>query len=570
MGKFDNKAYAVSAGTNGVGLTSVNAVSDWFRLETTRDGATCAFECKKGELTKKLFKMKETRKHTGTVVKFMLDKTVLGDVPVIKTSSGIVPAHNIERIRDTLKTASYLNPGLKLTLKGLKGPVEVFESKEGLAELVKAQRKNQKRILPEPLRIHGRHSDVDADIAFNWDGSGEEWCESYANGVRTSQGGTHLTGFRLALSRVVGEAIKQHGLLEGKNKDLEVSGEDFREGLVCAVSVRLTEPKFHSQTKDALGNREAQSATQKLTGEFLNHLFSSDPKVAKLIAARAVAAARGRIAARRARDVARRDVMEGAGFGLPSKLADCLSGNPKECELFIVEGNSAGGSAEQARDRRTQAILKMRGKVLNTHNMDIITILKNEEIKSIIAALGCGVGDDCDPSKLRYDKVIIMSDADVDGSHICCLLLTLFFKHMRPILDAGHIYIACSPLYIIKKAGKVESFLYDEAARETWEMDMLRKKFDVPKGTLRKDIPNEDMEDALKGWSLGYLKGLGELNPDDLGVTTLNKANRTLLHVTVDDAERATESLRVLMDSNAVEPRKAFITERALDANLDI
>jgi DNA gyrase subunit B len=569
-GKFKNDAYAVSAGTNGVGLTSVNAVSLEFRLETTRDGATCAFECERGEVTKKLFRMKETRKHTGTVVRFVLDPTILVDVPMRKTTSGSVPAHDAARIAQTLRTASYLNPGLRLSLKREKGAAEVFQSKEGLAELVRSQRKSAKRILPEPLRITGRHNGVDVDVSFNWDNSGDEWCEAYANGVLTAQGGTHLTGFRLALSRSVAEAIKQHGLLEGKNKDLEVTGEDCREGLVVALAVRLPEPKFHSQTKDCLGNREAQGATQKLTGDFLSHLFSSDPKAAKTIAARAVAAARGRIAARRARDVARRDSMEGAGLGLPSKLADCLSGNPEECELFLVEGDSAGGSAEQARDRRTQAILKMRGKVLNTHNMDGGQILRNEEIKSIVAALGCGIGEDCDPAKLRYGKVIFMADADVDGAHIVCLLLTLFFKHMRPLIDAGRIYIAQSPLYVVKKAGRIEAFLLDEDARADWEMRMLRSKYEVPADMARAQAPEAELAEATRGYSLGYIKGLGELNPEDLGETTLSRTNRTLLRVGVEDAEAAAESLRVLMDSNAVEPRKAFITERALDATLDM
>ena len=331
-GKFDTTAYAVSAGTNGVGLTSVNAVSEWFLLTTYRDGHKFWFRCEKGKLKERLkapqkLKPGKERAH-GTVVSFRLDKGIMTEAS----------KHDVGRIREALRTASYLNPGLSLTLRAEGARAERFESRNGLAELVNGQRKSAKRILPEPLRVCGRHNGVDVDISFNWDGSGDEWVESYANGVLTPQGGTHLTGFRLALSKAVFDAIKAHGLLEGKNKDLDVTGEDCREGLVCAVSVRLPEPKFHSQTKDCLGNREAQGATQKLTADFLSHLFSSDPKAARAIASRAVAAARGRVAAKRAREVARRDAMEGAGIGLPSKLADCLSTDPAECEIFLVEG----------------------------------------------------------------------------------------------------------------------------------------------------------------------------------------------------------------------------------------
>jgi DNA gyrase subunit B len=409
-GKFDTDSYATSGGTNGVGLTSVNALSDYFRLETRRDGKIHYFECSKGKITKPLTLLKDKPKTTGTTITFHPDKTILETVEFDELW-----------IREMCKNAAYLNSNLKVSFQSeVSGDKVSFCFENGAVAFVNDHStvlnklETTKSLFSDPFVIEGNEGKVWVQIAFNYTTAGKSDIFSFVNGIKTPLGGTHETGFKLALTKVVGSYIEGSDSLKGKDKGLSITGEDCREGMVAFISVRLPEPKFHSQTKDELGSREAQGATQKLTGEFLKDLFQRDQAAAKVIAMRIIAAARGREAAKKAREVTRKNAL-GENMGLPVKLKDCSSNDPKECELFCVEGNSAGGSAETGRDNRTQAVLFLRGKVLNTYNKDLIEILKNEEIKSIIAALGTGVGPEFNIEKLRYHKIIIMADSDVDG-----------------------------------------------------------------------------------------------------------------------------------------------------------
>jgi DNA gyrase subunit B len=355
--------------------------------------------------------------------------------------------------------------------------------------------------------------------------------------------------------------------LYGKT-EIGITGEDVREGMVYAVAVKLSNAKFHGQTKDSLGSREAQSVTQTLSNQFFESLINEQPNLAKTIATRIVAAAKGRLAAKKARETARKSTLEGGNLGLPVKLKDCISTDPAESELWVTEGNSASGSAEAGRDVNTQAILALRGKILNTHDEDISRILKNAEIQSIIAALGCGIGEAFDISKLRYHKIISMTDADVDGSHIKSLLLTFFHQYYKPLIEGGFIYYANSPLYIVKQGSKILGYLKDETEKERF---ILRRAKQLYKDVKRySDLTHQQIANCTQKLKFNYIKGLGEMNPEELALTTMNKDKRTLTQVTMEDAEEAAETFRVLMDSKSVEERKEFIQENALEANLDI
>jgi len=561
-GKFDTNAYAVSGGTNGVGLTSVNALSTHFRLETHREGFAHFFECEKGEIVTPLTKIGKSKK-TGTIVEFKPDPSVLEVVDFPE-----------KRIREMCKNAAYLNSGLKVVFQPAQGKKEVFQFEDGPAQFVMdhaevAVNDGARVIFKPPFAINGSDGNVEVHTAFTWTTSGNEEIHSFVNGVRTPMGGTHETGFRLALTQRLKAFVEGGDFLKGKDKKVKVDGVDTREGIVAIVSVRLPEPKFHSQTKDRLGSLEAQGATQKLTHEFLKDLLQRDRDIAKALALRVVAAARSRVAAKRAREMTRKDVL-GDNLGLPAKLKDCISTNADECELFLVEGNSAGGSAEVGRDSKTQAILFLRGKVLNTHNRDLANVLKNEEIRSILSALGTGIGPEFDIEKLRYNKVILMTDADVDGSHIVCLLLTLFYKHLPQLIQRGHVYVAQPPLFQLKKGPKIVGYFHGDTERDRWIMDKVEESYDVDAGTTLTNIPDEVIAECTRGFSFGYLKGLGEMNPDELAETTMRPNDRALVRVDIDDAEEAFNAFRVLMDNRAVEDRKEFISENALDASLDV
>jgi len=563
-GKFDDNgegSYKTSGGLNGIGLKAICALSSHFIVIITRDGKQVRFETKLGKLTKKLYQTdyKPKKGESGTFVKFKLDESIVKVSDFFKVE---------KEIKENCKVTAYLNKGIKINVKfGEK--LESYYSENGIQAIIEEniskQEKSPDKALYEPIIVTGKKNGVDVEICFTHTNSESEKMFSFVNGLKVPLGGTHVTGFRLSMSKMITEYIKKNKLY-GKT-ELEISGEDVREGLVYAVAVKLSNPRFHGQTKDSLGSNEAQSATQSLTNELLENIFNEKPNLAKVIALRVVAAAKGRIAAKRAREVVRKN-LEGNNLGLPTKLKDCVSTNPEECELFLIEGNSAGGSAEVGRDVRTQAILSLRGKIPNTQGESISNILKNAEIQSIIAALGTGIGETFDISKIRYHKIISMTDADVDGSHIRTLIFTLFYNFFKPIIEAGYLYYANSPLYIVKQGNKTLCYLKDDNAREEWILQRAKeKKLKVSKYS---DLTTQQITDVTAGIKFNYIKGLGEMNPEQLASTTMRKGNRILTRVTMKDAESADEAFRVLMDSKAVEERKKFIEDNALNANLDI
>lgn len=542
-GKFDTKAYAVSAGSNGVGIKAVNALSEYFRLETHRDGKAYYFECKKGNITKGLTLLDKNCKDTGTIVTFRPDH----ELDMFTGES----TYDEKDLLEICKFSAYLNPAKII----FNGPTkkEKFYFEDGAFQFVtdlanKINKENKtKNLIKDPILIKGKQDNVEVDIALLYTSAGGEYMNSFVNGIRTKQGGTHLTGTKLAISKVITSYINQKKMLEGRNKNVEVTGDDCRDGLIAFVAVRLPEPKFQGQVKDELGSREAQGACQKLVGDALKELFDTKPETARAICAAVIAAARGRMAAKRAKEVARKEVLDSNGLGLSAKLKDCISNNPDECEIFLCEGNSAAGSITDARDVNTQAVLPFRGKILNTYGIDINRMMDNVEINSLISALGTGIGNSFDYSKLRYKKIILTCDSDVDGDHITCLFMTFFFKWLREIVENGNLFIARPPLYLIKKGAKIVGFLETEKDKEEFI----------------KEHGNE-------GYQYNYIKGLGELNPEDLGFTTIDKKNRRLIQVTIEDAEAAEEQLRVLMDNKAVDERKEFIEQNASEATLDV
>jgi DNA gyrase subunit B len=566
LGKFNNEAYAVSGGTNGVGLTSVNALSSHFRLTSIRDGRQRYFECERGKLVTPLTVGRKTSA-TGTVVEFTPD-------PEVMEVTEFPPAAVVEMA----KRAAYLNAGLRISVEDERGDGyrEDFHYPEGVvtyvAELAAEAAGRKGRIITEdPISIRGEHEGVQVDIALSYGTQEGESITSFANGIVTKDGGTHVTGLKTALTRLVTRAVEEHSVV-GKRESVKVEGEDTRDGLVAVVAVRVATPQFKNQIKTELSNPAAQTAVATLVGKQLREAFEADPRMAKAIATRAVAAAKGRLAAKRARESVRKEIMGNGDLSLPAKLKDCISRNPEECELFVVEGNSAGGSAEQGRDPRTQAVLKMRGKILNTLLKDGRTVMGNAEIQSVVASLGTGIGERCDVSALRYGKVVIMPDADVDGRHIATLFVTFFYRHARPILDAGRLYLARSPLYKVTRGPKLVCFLVDERAREEWTMGLVREKYDVPEGVALSDLDPDVVESATAGYDVNRIKGLGELDSEDLAATTMRPGGRNLVKIVIPegtDEEDLENVFRVLMDERYVEDRKSFITENALEADID-
>jgi len=558
-GKFDTKAYSVSAGLNGVGLKAVNALSDYFRLETHRDGKAFYFECKQGKITKKLTYIGKC-KDTGTIITYSPDPEMFTDGE---------DKYNEKDIIEMCKFSAYLNP-VKIIFEGQEKKVKFF-FEDGALQFVndEADRINKanktKNIIKEPILIKGKVDNVEVNVALLYTSAGGENLNSFVNGIRTILGGTHLTGTKLAISKVFTQYITSSKMLEGRNKNVEVTGDDCRDGLICFCSVRLPSPEFRGQTKDELGSREAQGACQKLVGDALKDLIARKPDTARAIASAIVAAARGRIAAKKAKEVARKEILDGGSFNFSAKLKDCVSNDPEECYLYITEGDSAAGSAVSCRDVNTQAVLPLRGKILNTFNSTLSALLENQEINSIVSAIGTGIGDNFDISKLRYNHICLLTDSDVDGNHIKILLLTLFYRWMPELIKQGHIFIPKSPLYIIKKGAKIIGFLEDDKEKEKF----IKKKFKEA-GLDPNENDKAKIDNALKGISLGYVKGLGELNPEDLGETTLNKENQRLIQVTMEDCEDTFEKMRILMDNKAVDERKDFINENAIYASLDI
>ena len=532
-GKFDHDSYKVSGGLHGVGVSVVNALSEWCWVEVSRDGEVYRQDYKIGVPQGKVKKVGK-KKATGTKTSFY------PDFNIFKKSE-----YKFDIIASRLCELAFLNKGLTIVLTDHRTGKEVtFFYKGGLSSFVEYLNENKTPLYKKPIHFQKYEDGIDVEIAIQYNDSYAESVYSYVNNINTIEGGTHLSGFRSALTRSINNYSKKNNSI--KKKDITLVGDDSREGLTAVISVKVSDPQFEGQTKTKLGNSEVRGVVEQVTNEFLGDFFEENPSVSKKIIEKLVQAATAREAARKAKELTRRkSALDSAS--LPGKLADCSLRDPEECEIYIVEGDSAGGSAKQGRDRRFQAILPLRGKILNVEKARIDKILSNNEVRAMITALGCGVGDDFDVSKARYHKIIIMTDADIDGAHIRTLILTFFFRYMRELIDNGYIYIAQPPLYRVKQ-GRSEQYAYS----------------DEEKDKLVKALKNKT------GLSISRYKGLGEMNPEQLWKTTMDPEFRTLLQVTLDDGAEADHLFSVLMGSETG-PRAEFIQQNAQYVrNLDI
>jgi DNA gyrase subunit B len=545
-GKFDKNTYKVSGGLHGVGVSCVNALSDVLQATVYREGKIFEQEYHRGVPQYPVRVAGESTRR-GTTIHFKPDREIFQ-----------VLEYNYETISARLRELAFLNPGIKIYLKDLRDLDEkgepksnTFFSSGGLREFVEYLDSTKEKLIASPIYVVNDRSEVPVEVAMSYNTSYAENLVSYVNNINTHEGGTHVAGFRRALTRTLKSYADKSGLLE--KAKVEVSGDDFREGLTVVISVKVAEPQFEGQTKTKLGNTEAIGAVDQAVGEVLQNYLEENPREAKLIVSKVILAAQARIAARKAREmVQRKNVL--TGTGLPGKLADCASSDPSICELYLVEGDSAGGSAKQGRDRSFQAILPLRGKILNVEKAQEHKIYENEEIKNMITALGVtfGTADDekaVNTTKLRYYKVIIMTDADVDGSHIRTLILTFFFRYMRELIEQGYVYIALPPLYLLKK-GKEERYCWTEEQREA----------------IVKELAKDGKEDSV---NVQRYKGLGEMNPEQLWSTTMNPQHRTLKQVTIESAAEADVLFSMLM-GDEVGPRREFIEKNAKYARIDI
>jgi DNA gyrase subunit B len=533
-GKFGSGGYAMSSGLHGVGVSVVNGLSEWMVSEVRRDGGLYRQEYRKGVPVAPVKKVRAVQpEERGTTQRWMPDATIFDTLD-----------YNFETLAQRFREMAYLTRGLRIIFADERSDRELtFYFEGGITSFVRHLNKTKTVVHPRPFYMHRQVGDYIVEVAIQYNDTYGESTHTFANNVNTVDGGTHLTGFKTALTRTINDYARKNGFL--KDNDDNLSGEDVREGLTAIVSVKLPEPQFEGQTKGKLGNADMAGAVQSVVNELLAQHLEENPQAAKRIVEKCVNAARARDAARKARElVQRKGSLE--TFSLPGKLADCSERDPARAELYIVEGDSAGGSAKQGRDRRFQAVLPLRGKILNVEKARLDKMLQNAEIRALITALGTSIGDQFDPSKLRYHRIIVMTDADVDGAHIRTLLLTFFFRHMESLIVDGRLYIAQPPLYRIQKGSDVH-WVYSDAER-----DEVMKRY--------KDSRVE----------IARYKGLGEMNPEQLWETTMNTATRTLLQVTIDDAVRADETFDMLM-GNAVPPRKRFIQTHAREVqNLDV
>jgi len=532
-GKFDKKSYKVSGGLHGVGVSVVNALSESCEVEVYRDGKIYRQKYERGIPLADVAAVGTTSK-TGTNTRF------LADVEIFKKIN-----YNYEILCERLRELAFLTKELLIKIQDERsGKADTFKYKGGIISFIQYLDQNRDVLQKKPVYIEGEKEDVPVEVAFQYNSGYTENIFSYVNNIHTMEGGSHLIGFKSALTRTLNNYATKNNLL--KNMDFTLSGDDVREGLTAIISIKHVEPQFEGQTKTKLGNSEVKGIVESIVGDGLSLYLEENPPIAKRIIEKIVSSARVREAARKARDIARRKTVLNSG-GLPGKLADCSIKDPAHCEIYLVEGDSAGGSAKQGRDRRFQAILPLKGKILNVEKARLDKILSNEEIITIITALGTGIGaDDFDILKLRYNKIIIMTDADIDGAHIRTLLLTFFFRYMKQLIEQGHIYIAQPPLYRIAK-GKQENYAYDED-----EMDEIMNRL------------------GRSGVSLQRYKGLGEMNADQLWKTTMDPENRTVLQVTIEEAFQADLIFSTLM-GDKVEPRRKFIEENAKYVrNLDV
>ena len=531
-GKFGDGGYKVSGGLHGVGVSVVNALSKSMEVEVRRDGKIYRITFSRGNTVTPL-EVIGFAQDTGTKVHFLPDDEIF-----------TVKEFNFDTLKHRLRELAFLNSGIKIFLNDNRtGVKQEFHFDGGIKSFVEHLNRKKEKINPKPIYFNGRRDDAVVEVAMQYTNDFRENIFSYVNNINTEEGGMHLIGFRTALTKVANEFAKRHNLL--KNSDSTLSGEDVREGLTAVISVKLHNPQFEGQTKTKLGNVEIRSLVSAVVNESLSEFFEENPTVTKQILEKAVMAARAREAARKARELTRRkNALEISN--LPGKLADCSIKDPDKAEIYIVEGDSAGGSAKQGRDRRFQAILPLRGKILNVEKARLDKIFANAEIRTMITAFGTGISEDFDLSKRRYGKIIIMTDADVDGAHIRTLLLTFFYRYMKPLVEHGHVYIAQPPLYQIRK-GKNHWYTYSD--------DELTKKLD---------------EIGRDGSTVQRYKGLGEMNPEQLWETTMDPMKRTMLRVEINDAVEADELFTILM-GDQVAPRRQFIEENALLVkNLDI
>lgn len=562
-GKFDKSTYKVSGGLHGVGVSVVNALSEYLEVEVKRDAKIFYQKYKRGEPIADVKVIGKCNKNeTGTKVTFLPDSKIFKN-----------RIFKYETIAERLRELAFLNPEVTLVLKDLRSGQEqedTFHFKGGLVEFVKYIDTNRQPIIKKVFYAKGEQKDetgktVEVEIAFQYNDGYSENVFTYVNDINTHEGGTHLIGFRTALTRTLNNFASRNNLI--KENGVQLTGDDFKEGLTAVVSVKVPEPQFEGQTKTKLGNSEIKSIVETVLGEQLSNWLDQNPTDGRKIIEKCLLAAEAREAARRARDLTRRkSALESSS--LPGKLADCSINDPSVCELYLVEGDSAGGSAKQGRDRKFQAILPMKGKILNVEKARLHKILENEEIRAIFTAIGTGVGDEFDPSKIRYGKVIIMCDADVDGSHIRTLLLTLFFRYMKELIELGHVYIAQPPLYKIKK-GKKEFYAYDDEERDNI-IKQLRNEKDKKSEKEETLLANEGEVISTDGIVISRFKGLGEMNPEQLWATTMNPETRTILRVTIENAADADRTFSILMGDD-VEPRRAFIEKNAKYVrNLDV
>jgi DNA gyrase subunit B len=546
-GKFDKDTYKVSGGLHGVGVSCVNALSIALKAEVHRDGKIYVQEYSQG---KPLYSVKEigTTDLRGTVITFKPDAEIFN----------ISTEYKFDTLAARLRELAYLNKGIKLSLTDEREanedgtfPTENFHSEGGLKEFVKYLDGTREPIIPEPIYVEGTKGGIPVELAMQYNSTYTENVHSYVNNINTIEGGTHVAGFRRGLTRTLKAYAEKSGML--KNLKMEISGDDFREGLTAVISVKVQEPQFEGQTKTKLGNNEVIGAVDQAVGEILNNYLEENPKEARLIVQKVILAATARHAARKARElVQRKNVL--TGTGLPGKLSDCSESDPAVCELYLVEGDSAGGTAKQGRNRAYQAILPLKGKILNVEKAMEYKIYENDEIKNIFTAMGVSVGTVDDNKalnvvKLRYHKIIIMTDADIDGSHITTLILTFFFRYMKELIESGYIYIATPPLYLVKK-GKDQEYAWTEDQRDAAVQRL--------KGAGKEESVN-----------IQRYKGLGEMNAEQLWSTTMNPETRTLRQVTIENAAECDHIFSMLM-GDEVAPRREFIEKNAKYARIDV
>ncbi|WP_195926782.1 DNA topoisomerase (ATP-hydrolyzing) subunit B [Sarcina ventriculi] len=532
-GKFGGGGYKVSGGLHGVGASVVNALSEECDVTVTRDGEVWRQTYSRGNVTSELVKI-GTNNESGTTVHFKPDATIFEDT-----------VYDFDMLSQRLRELAFLNKGINITLVDERNDVsESYHYEGGIKSFVSYLNRNKESLHEEPVYVEGIKDGISVEVALQYHDGYNENIFTFANNIDTVEGGTHLVGFKTALTRVINDYAKKFGHLKESDKNL--SGDDIREGLTAVVSVKISEPQFEGQTKTKLGNTEVRGVVESIAGEGIAIFLEENPAVGKIIVEKALLASRARDAARKARELTRKSVLE--RNSLPGKLADCSSKDPKECEIYIVEGDSAGGSAKQGRDRSFQAILPLRGKIMNVEKQRLDKILGSDTIRSLVTAIGAGIGPEFDIEKIRYNRIIIMTDADVDGAHIRTLLLTFFYRYMRELVEKGHVYIAQPPLYKISK-GKKEQYAYSDK-----ESEIILEEFGGKDSSV----------------NIQRYKGLGEMNATQLWDTTMDPETRILLRADIEDAILADEVFTILM-GDKVEPRREFIQKNAKKvSNLDI